>query len=142
MASSTFQSPTSPANASQAQQEAGSSTSVYVSPGVQQYHPSATKAWILFNGTGTVSIYTSYNVTSITDNGTGYYTITYTVAFSSTSYSANALGMETVAGLRDGYYNIRNGSFATGSIQIQSGVVNAYNALDNDRISVQVWGDQ
>ena len=31
----------------------------------------AVKAWVNFNGTGTVAIRASYNVTSITDNGTG-----------------------------------------------------------------------
>ena len=37
------------------------------------------KAWVVFNGTGTVSISSSFNVSSVTDNGTG----TYTVNFSS-----------------------------------------------------------
>ena len=53
--------------ATQAEMEAASSTSVYVSPGRQQYHPSAAKAWVKFNGTGTVAINASYNTTSATD---------------------------------------------------------------------------
>ena len=36
----------------------------------------SSKHWILMNGTGTVAVTDSYNNTSITDNGTGDYTIT------------------------------------------------------------------
>ena len=46
------------------------------------------KAWVNFNGTGTVAIRASYNVSSITDNGTGNYTVNFTNAFSDTNYSA------------------------------------------------------
>lgn len=46
----------------------------------------APKAWVRFNGTGTVAIDSSYNVASITDNGTGDYTINFTTPFANTSY--------------------------------------------------------
>jgi hypothetical protein len=45
------------------------------------------KAWVNFNGTGTVAIRASYNVSSITDNGTGDYTINFATAFSNTNYA-------------------------------------------------------
>ena len=45
------------------------------------------RAWIKFNGTGTPSINGSGNVTSITDNGTGDYTINFTTALADTNYS-------------------------------------------------------
>lgn len=45
------------------------------------------KAWVNFNGTGTVAIRASYNVSSITDNGTGNYTVNFTNAMSDTNYS-------------------------------------------------------
>jgi len=45
------------------------------------------KAWVNFNGTGTVAIRASYNVSSITDNGTGNYTINFTNALSDANYS-------------------------------------------------------
>jgi hypothetical protein len=44
------------------------------------------KAWIHFNGTGTPSSNASNNVSSITDNGTGDYTINFTTAFSDANY--------------------------------------------------------
>ena len=51
------------------------------------------RAWVNFNGTGTVAIRASGNVTSITDNGTGDYTINFTTAMSDANYSvAGSLG--------------------------------------------------
>jgi hypothetical protein len=45
------------------------------------------KAWVNFNGTGTVAIRASYNVSSITDNGTGDYTVNFTTALADANYS-------------------------------------------------------
>lgn len=45
------------------------------------------RAWVNFNGTGTVAIRASGNVTSITDNGTGDYTVNLTTAMSDANYS-------------------------------------------------------
>ena len=44
-------------------------------------------AWVNFNGTGTVAIRASLNVTSITDNGTGDYTLNFTTAMPDANYS-------------------------------------------------------
>jgi len=46
------------------------------------------RAWVNFNGTGTVAIRASGNVSSITDNGTGWYTINFTTAMPDANYSA------------------------------------------------------
>ena len=45
------------------------------------------KAWVNFDGTGTVAIRASYNVSSITDNGTGDYTVNFTTAMPDANYS-------------------------------------------------------
>ena len=45
------------------------------------------KAWVNFNGTGTVAIRASYNVSSITDNGTGDYTVNFTTALADANYA-------------------------------------------------------
>jgi hypothetical protein len=45
------------------------------------------RAWVNFNGTGTVAIRASGNVTSITDNGTGDYTVNFTTALPDANYS-------------------------------------------------------
>jgi hypothetical protein len=48
------------------------------------------RAWVNFNGTGTVAIRASGNVSSITDNGTGDYTVNFTTAMPDANYSALA----------------------------------------------------
>lgn len=52
--------------------------------GVEVY---TAKAWVNFNGTGTVAIRASGNVTSITDNGTGQYTVNFTTAMPDANYA-------------------------------------------------------
>ncbi len=56
------------------------------------------RAWVNFNGTGTVAIRASFNVSSITDNGTGDYTVNFTTALPDANYSAVAGGVYTVSG--------------------------------------------
>lgn len=46
------------------------------------------RAWVNFNGTGTVAIRASFNVASITDNGTGVYTVNFATAMPDGNYSA------------------------------------------------------
>jgi hypothetical protein len=48
------------------------------------------RAWVNFNGTGTVAIRASGNVSSITDNGTGDYTVNFTNALADANYAALA----------------------------------------------------
>lgn len=47
----------------------------------------ACRAWVNFNGTGTVAIRGSGNVSSITDNGVGNYTVNFTTAMQDTNYA-------------------------------------------------------
>ena len=49
------------------------------------------KAWVNFDGTGTIAIRDDNNVSSLTDNNTGNYTINLTNSFSDTNYNATAL---------------------------------------------------
>jgi hypothetical protein len=48
-----------------------------------------------FNGTGTVAIRASGNVSSITDNGTGDYTVNFTTAMQDANYAVNVTGQVT-----------------------------------------------
>lgn len=50
----------------------------------------ASRAWVNFNGTGVVAIRASGNVSSITDNGTGLYTVNFTTAMQDVNYCALA----------------------------------------------------
>ena len=52
----------------------------------------ACRAWVNFNGTGTVAIRASGNVSSITDNGVGDYTVNFITAMQDADYAATAMG--------------------------------------------------
>ena len=49
----------------------------------------ACRAWVNFNGTGTVAIRASGNVSSITDNGVGQYAVNFTTAMQDANYAVN-----------------------------------------------------
>lgn len=127
--------------AAQSDQETATSTVLAVTPGRQQYHPSAAKGWIIFDGTATPpTILASYNVSSITDNGAGDWTINWTTAFSSANYSvqvtSNFVGGTVFAGLYGG-----GTSLTTGGARIN--VVNGSGtAVDRSNVCVAAWGDQ
>ena len=48
------------------------------------------RAWVNFNGTGTVAIRASGNVSSITDNGTGNYSVNFAAAMPDANYATVA----------------------------------------------------
>lgn len=68
---------------------AANSTSGYLTAAKVQNSGVTTNAvaWVNFNGTGTVAIRSAYNVSSITDNGTGDYTVNFTNALSDANYA-------------------------------------------------------
>ena len=71
--------------ATQAEMEAGSSTTTVVTPGRQHYHTSALKVWGITGGGGDLKAQ-DFNVAEVTDTGTGDRMIIFTTAFSSTLY--------------------------------------------------------
>ncbi len=85
----------------------------------------AVKAWVNFNGTGTVAIRASLNVSSITDNGVGDYTVNFLSTLVNADYcvggsiiSGSAWGGFTIKAatiLTSGSFTIRTVSSATGS---------------------------
>jgi hypothetical protein len=82
--------------ATQADQEAGTSGAVAVTPAKQQFHPSAAKAWC-HNDAGT-TISAGYNISSVTDTSTGDHTFTFTTAFSSANYCTIATAKSAFGG--------------------------------------------
>ena len=63
------------------------------------------RAWVNFNGTGTVAIRASGNVSSITDNGTGDYTVNFTTSMTDANYCAVASGNSTSSSITVGQPN-------------------------------------
>ena len=75
------------------------------------------KAWVNFKGTGTVAIRRSFNVNSITDNGTGNYTVNFTTSMVDANY-CSVFGNE--GGFDVNRYQ-SDGTKGTGTYQVRSG---------------------
>ena len=73
------------------------------------------RAWVNFNGTGTVAIRASGNVSSITDNGSGDYKVNFTTAMPDTNYTLSGVTLDIV-----GLVNVDTtiGSMLTSSVEI------------------------
>jgi len=76
--------------ATQAQAEAGTADTVALTPLSANWHPGVAKAWVSTAGEATPTIATSWNITSITDGGTGKITVTIATDFSSADYTVQA----------------------------------------------------
>ena len=104
----------------------------------------AAKAWVNFNGRNTPSIRDSFNVSSITDLGTGKYKITFTNALANANYaisgSAAELGSTGVndvffgAGRASNYSDIQTTTFCTVTCTTS-------NHVDRDIIMAAIFGD-
>lgn len=109
--------------ATQAEMEAGTSVVTTVSPGRFHFHPGATKCWGKANGAGT-SLVVNYNVSSITDTGTGQLTVNIGTDFSSADYSAvtsvERVSTSLAVANVDNGGNFRNATFAAGSFQVEN----------------------
>ena len=123
--------------ATQADQETATSTTTYVSPGRQQFHPSASKAYLKC-GTA-ANILHSYNITSLADTGTGDVAITIATNFSSTLYVA-VTTPETTARQAT---RVKNGTPAAGTISIECFATDTGTAADpTTGYNVSMFGDQ
>lgn len=56
------------------------------------------KAWVNFGGTGTVAVRQAFNVTSVTDNGTGDYTVAFTNNLASSNIALAGMARRSTAG--------------------------------------------
>lgn len=77
----------------------------------------ACRAWVNFNGTGTVAIRASGNVSSITDNGTGDYTVSFTTAMVDANYAC-AVTNNRLAGTTNAGSGTRDGGLTTGGARV------------------------
>ena len=90
----------------------------------------ACRAWVNFNGTETVAIRASGNVSSITDNGAGQYTVNFTTAMPDENYSV-VLGSRQDADANENAYDLRAsrvGQFSTTGVSLSHGYFTTYNA--------------
>ena len=94
------------------------------------------RAWVNFNGTGTVAIRGSGNVSSITDNGTGNYTINFTTAMPDANYAAT--GMCNDNGNTTSITYRSSGLFSTTQFQLST-VADGANLTDNANCLVAIF---
>lgn len=98
------------------------------------------RAWVNFNGTGTVAIRASGNVTNITDNSVGNYTINFTNAMPDNNYAfAGASGSQTNSGVDNGVNTLINRA-STSSCQFATRNVQSSGAgTDYDSVNVSIF---
>lgn len=125
--------------ATQANQEAATSTTLAVTPGRQQYHPSAAKAWAHYQGTGTPAILASYNLSSVSRSAAGNYTFNWTTAFSSANYAAVVQGNDNTSGAAS--FALLE-TIAAGSVFLVTVNPSTLAQADASHVSVVAFGDQ
>ena len=93
------------------------------------------KAWVNFNGTGTVAIRASFNVSSITDNGSGYYTVNFTTSLSDANYAVVASSVRDVNNTNASTdmfcANVITNAQAAGSFTIKTGYPSGINTVED-----------
>jgi hypothetical protein len=106
--------------------------------------PGAAKAWVNFDGTGTVAIRAQLNVSSITDNGTGDYTVNFTTALADANYvyalattSRDASGINTGIVAKGTNTSISNKT--TSQLQIWTGMQTSNTFEDKFDINVAIF---
>lgn len=103
------------------------------------------RAWVNFNGTGTPAIRTSYNVSSISDEGTGSYIIVFTQSMVDANYVvAGYMSSENTNGTRGANYFVSLNPQTSGAhIQGYYGSTNSSNGAANDTsiTAVAIFGN-
>jgi len=102
--------------------------------GVEVY---TAKAWVNFNGTGTVAIRAAGNVSSITDNGVGNYTVNFTNAMPDVNYAAVGSGFRSTLGAAEASESFT--SFAVGSVNALFATGSSGAAFDTNAYSIAIF---
>jgi len=99
------------------------------------------RAWVNFNGTGTVAIRGSGNVSSITDNGTGDYTVNYTVAMPDVNYCSLVTGTNHEGQNISGDSKLRDtaSNKLVGSVRMQFTVNDNQTAYDSPNANLAIF---
>lgn len=131
------------AQADQAALEAETDEDTYAPPDLLRHSPIAAKMWVKFDIAGTVNA--SYNVDSITDTGTGDWTIVITTNFSSVDYAFSATIRDNIFAGSSADMFIFGVSQNSGDLQINVMEGSSGNLADiatGDDMHVVAFGDQ
>jgi hypothetical protein len=104
------------------------------------------KAWVNFNGTGTVAIRGGFNVSSITDIGAGNYQVNFTNSLPDTNYSIAGLSQNSGGSPPCAYVAIGPGDAGTStnyllttSARVSTGVYGVGGSTDSGFVTVAVF---
>ena len=97
------------------------------------------KAWVNFNGTGTVAMRDNFNVSSITDSGTGVYTANFSSAMSNNDYAS----VVSTGNNDKGRYGIMidSDNKTTSACKIFGFQTSTGSSLDSEEVSLAIFGD-
>ena len=95
------------------------------------------KVWVSFSGSGTPSINDDFNVSSITDNATGQFTVNFTSAMANNDY---ACLITTQAGLSAYGFGTGNNTINTGNVKVFC-ITHSGGTQDVSHCSVAIFGD-
>lgn len=121
--------------AAQADMEAASSNAKFVTPLGMKWHPGVAKVWALCDTSGSGTLNSSYNVSSITRNGTGSVTFNFTTNFSAGTFAALASADTGSA------HFCQTGSKLVGSVTVTVQQTTTNSAVDGI-INLACFGDQ
>ena len=123
-------------------------TSTYVSDGgavTQNTVQGLAKEWVNFDGTGTVAIRDSTNVSSITDNGTGSYRIVMTTAMGNTDYANCTNTITTIDTTAQAFTITSVNNISTTEINVatrrEDNNAPSFSATDSEVNMVSTFGD-
>ena len=136
---------TPPAQPSQGALEAETDEESYVTPDLIRFSPGVAKAWINFTGTGTPSVNASYNVSSLTDNATGDFTVNFDDDFSgannytASGFAYNGAGTSEVMAPT---VTTSEAAPAAGAFRFACVFVGGESNSDREKIALAFHGDQ
>ena len=99
---------------------------------------SAAKAWVNLNGTGTIAARDSFNLSSLTDNGTGDISVNFSSSMSNDDYSQSGSSSSGAVSGTDTWINAY--AWATGYVSVGTNN-SSQNLIDRAYVNVNVHGD-
>jgi hypothetical protein len=134
------------APATQTEMEAATNATAMVTPASVQWHPGVAKAWATLGwSAGVLNLIDSHNVTSLTDNGTGDFTVNFTTAFADADYVPLAIcnrALNTTYGAIPYVINTPTVSACRFQVALIDFGAGSHNPVDPSRVHVSFFGDQ
>jgi hypothetical protein len=97
------------------------------------------RAWVNFNGTGTVAIRADFNVSSVTDNGTGNYTVNFATTMPDSDYATVICARRNATNNFIAYALFQGGTYSTSAVQIATWGEAAYTLEDPPIVCISIF---